>query len=255
MKKIKFLFVLLLMITTCFTLTSCKYDRYIDDAIINDDFDYVKEYFTKYPKSIDEPMSSVFLSEFGYAYETPLIYGCLNFASIDMVKLLVEEFNADVNICLEGGWTPLLCACLTSNDEIQKYLLDKGADLEVIEKFNEITYEKEYQVIVIYSTLLDCKRAYRFNIDVLKYILDNDILINESRFASIAFEEIMKDAIEELDPENSPVDLDKLENHLPVLKILIECDINPEYFMDEEFKNEYESALEIVELLKQLENK
>lgn len=152
MKKIKFLFVLLLMITTCFTLTSCKYDRYIDDAIINDDFDYVKEYFTKYPKRIDEPMSSVFLSEFGYAYETPLIYGCLN-------------------------------------------------------------------------------------------------------FASIAFEEIMKDAIEELDLENPPVDLDKLENHLPVLKILIECDINPEYFIDEQFKNEYESALEIVELLKQLDNK
>ena len=149
----------------------------------------------------------------------------------------------------------LLTVYQERKNEIQKYLLDKGADLEVIEKFNEITYEKEYQVIVVYSTLLDCKRAYRFNIDVLKYILDNDILINESRFASIAFEEIMKDAIEELDPENSPVDLDKLENHLPVLKILIECDINPEYFMDEEFKNEYESALEIVELLKQLENK
>ena len=115
----------------------------------------------------------------------------------------------------------------------------------------------EYEKIILHVLLPngETKDFYQFNLEVLKFILDNDILQNESQFVSIAFESLMTEAMKVLDVENYPIELEKFDKYKPFALLLIEYDINPDYFLDEDFKKEYKVAIEVIELLKGLSNK
>jgi hypothetical protein len=255
MKKVLLLIIFGLFITM---IGSCTYDNYIDDAIINDDFEYVREYFTKYPNRINEPMATDFLSEFGYSNVQPLIHASANFASVEMFDVLIDEFNADINILLDNRLTPLNSACIIGNSTAQKYLLSRGADTGLLNNVKEISYNYEYEKIILDVLLPNGETKdffYQFNLEVLKFILDNDILQNELQFVSIAFESLMTEAMKDLDVENYPIELEKFDKYKPFALLLIEYDINPDYFLDEDFKKDYEVAIEVIELLKGLANK
>jgi ankyrin repeat protein len=49
-------------------------------------------------------------------------------SKLELVKFLVEECDADINIGDKTNWTPLYRACLASRSDIFFYLLDKGAN-------------------------------------------------------------------------------------------------------------------------------
>jgi hypothetical protein len=65
----------------------------------------------------------------------------------------------------------------------------------------------------------------------------------------------MTEAMKDLDVENYPIELEKFDKYKPFALLLIEYDINPDYFLDEDFKKDYEVAIEVIELLKGLANK
>ena len=47
---------------------------------------------------------------------------------MELVRVLIEEFNADVNIRDDMGYTPLHSAAMTGNSELVSYLIGHGAD-------------------------------------------------------------------------------------------------------------------------------
>ncbi len=49
----------------------------------------------------------------------------------DMIKYLVEDKNADINIKDAAGWTPLMEAVVDNFPEVVKYLMEKGADKSI----------------------------------------------------------------------------------------------------------------------------
>lgn len=75
-------------------------------------------------KSLDDPNSDINnLDEMG---NTKLM-AAVNKDNIDLVRMLVEEYNADLNIQNESGWTALDFA--SDKKEISAYLETKGAKL------------------------------------------------------------------------------------------------------------------------------
>ena len=67
-----------------------------------------------------------------------LSFFCNNeYDNIDLVKNLVEIYNMDIDIKDQYGWNPLLIACSWGNFEIAKYLIKKGADINVKNDYNE----------------------------------------------------------------------------------------------------------------------
>lgn len=59
----------------------------------------------------------------------PLIY-CSRHGLFELVKLLVEKYNADINYKSRHGTTAIMYTAQLDNSEITKYLFDKNADLE-----------------------------------------------------------------------------------------------------------------------------
>ncbi|KAI3382144.1 hypothetical protein SNEBB_011137 [Seison nebaliae] len=61
--------------------------------------------------------------------------------SLELTKLLVEQFEFDINYRIQGdpsadtcGRTPLFCACAKGHTQIVKYLVGKGADVNATEE-------------------------------------------------------------------------------------------------------------------------
>jgi len=50
---------------------------------------------------------------------------------MDMIKYLVEEKGADINITDVAGWTPLMEAVVDNFPDVVKYLVEQGADKSI----------------------------------------------------------------------------------------------------------------------------
>lgn len=57
-------------------------------------------------------------------------------ARLETAKLLVE-LGAPVNAAGENGWTPLHGAAYTGSDEIIRFLVEKGAKMDVMDRFGQ----------------------------------------------------------------------------------------------------------------------
>lgn len=59
---------------------------------------------------------------------TPLMQACCT-GNIDMVRMLIEDYSADVNFVNAKGYSPLLWICLFGDIDIACLLIDLGADV------------------------------------------------------------------------------------------------------------------------------
>lgn len=64
-------------------------------------------------------------------YETPL-YAASHRGFVNLVKILVEKYKANVNCRDKDGDTALSIACYVTNKEIAKYLLEHGANVSAL---------------------------------------------------------------------------------------------------------------------------
>ena len=246
MKRINKLF-LVLIIFVCLMLTSsCSYDDMIDDAIRNNDCEYVSNYFTKHPDRINKPLATRKSSKYSTNY--PIVEAVISGSSLDMVKLLIDDFGAKVDESYEN-YTLLMLACKYESDDVIMYLLDKGADLNLFSFVSDASFNnEENEVYFIVSNF--ATNDYTFSLDVLKHLLENDLLDKEeSRFATTLLEPVLIDYMNELDTTSVPEEMIKIaEKYIPILKIVIEYStINSDYFTDENVKTEW---IMIEELLK-----
>ncbi|CAF4254074.1 unnamed protein product, partial [Rotaria sordida] len=67
----------------------------------------------------------------------------VEWSSIDIIRLLIEA-GFDVNYKIEGedetaGRTPLFCACVKGLQDIVKYLIEQGADVNGTENVSRRT--------------------------------------------------------------------------------------------------------------------
>lgn len=251
MKHLKKIFSILLIFLIVIITSSCTYDEHIDDAIRNNDYEYVKEYFTKYPKRINMPLATKESDKCSTNY--PLVEAILHGSSLEMVKLLIEELGASIDVCKEEK-TLLMLSCIENNDDIIIYLLERDADIELLNTVSDASYDnnlKNVYFIVVAPDLVD----YTFSLDVLEYLLVNDILKSEeSRFATTLLEPILKDCMSEVNNATSPDQKLKVaEEYLDILKtIYLNATINVDFFTDQKVKEDWEVAMEIFEILKEL---
>ena len=99
---------------------------------------------------------------------TALNAACLN-AHDELVKILIEEFGADVNKVGDEGCTPLWCACKVGNIEIVKLLLKHGAKVHMgsesvgVPPLFEVTISGDLEIIKILLEHGALKGSYYFH--------------------------------------------------------------------------------------------
>ena len=94
-----------------------------------------------------------------------LTYAIIN-NYINIVKILVELENTNINIIATDGSTPLITAAIENSYDIIKYLVDKGADLNIQD---------------IYGNTALIIAADHEDIDIAKYLYDKGTNINLER--------------------------------------------------------------------------
>lgn len=65
---------------------------------------------------------------------------CLS-GSFDCVKILISE-GADLNLTGEKGWSALMFAIINRRQEISSFLIEHGADMDVLYKNSEVCLHK-----------------------------------------------------------------------------------------------------------------
>ncbi|ORX42663.1 ankyrin [Piromyces finnis] len=79
--------------------------------------------------------------------------------NINLVKYLIEDIGLDINIQNKDGCTPLHYACEQGNENIVKYLIEKGADTSIKNNNGRI------------SLHCTCK-AKRESVNIVKYLIE-----------------------------------------------------------------------------------
>lgn len=258
-----------LLIICLFLLAGCteEKDPLLYEAILDNDTEYINEYFTKNHDKINSSMPTSSSSESTTSY--PLLYACKNNASFEVIKLLVDDFGANVNILNqeeEFYHTPLCALHQTTRndfDEVTKYLLDKGADIDVLNNdIKRVTYQEDINglEIVCYEDGAVQTYKYHFSYEVLTFIFENDIMKDEVKFTSICLDKIAMEFIE-LDKKYQDAEYDELMEYLnfvkkyqEVLKLFIYQEINEEYFTTQETKTYIKLLKELLETLKDYPN-
>lgn len=65
-----------------------------------------------------------------YGYETPLM-AAMKYSDFEYLKALIK-YGADVNAKSDYGTTALYSACIENNVDIAKFLLENGADMQIL---------------------------------------------------------------------------------------------------------------------------
>jgi ankyrin repeat protein len=94
-------------------------------------------------------------------------------SSLDILKYLIETHNLDVNLKDEEGKTALIAACMSGSFETVKYLLEKGAEVNVIND----TQDDQYKILSLYGTPL-MHAATRGRVDVMKLLIEKKAKID-----------------------------------------------------------------------------
>ena len=87
------------------------------------------------------------------------LYIAADFGKLDDVKKFVEE-GADVNYVCEqqcAGWTPVMIAAANNHPEVVRYLISKGADVNIANRMGRtaLHYSTNYEFIDIIKMLLE----------------------------------------------------------------------------------------------------
>lgn len=77
----------------------------------------------------------------------PLIYCCYT-NKYDLVKLLVEKYNANIDYPSQKNTTAIMYSAQQGNIEITKYLYDKGAKLQIFDKYIYTYATKEIKKLI-----------------------------------------------------------------------------------------------------------
>lgn len=80
---------------------------------------------------LSEPQTEVQISEKLYI----ALMAATNYGQMEVIKFLLKQKGADVNAHYDKGYTPLMAAALESKYEITKYLIEEGADIQVVDEF------------------------------------------------------------------------------------------------------------------------
>ena len=94
----------------------------------------VEQILAKRPNLIKDPLTAV-------SKVTALNQAALT-NNLELVQILIEKYNADVNLASPKGQTPLISAIRKNNIQMVDLLLSKGADPNYIDKsgFKTIQY-------------------------------------------------------------------------------------------------------------------
>jgi len=107
------------------------------DGMMGDEYDLVRSILKEHPKLInaviDVPMDKEDEEDeyFEMSGQTPLL-SAVAFSTLEMVKLLVEEFDADINKGNYSNFTPIIKLAYRKdekNEGMADYLLEKGVDV------------------------------------------------------------------------------------------------------------------------------
>ena len=99
---------------------SYTYNEYLYYYINKGDVNKVEEILKAKPSLIKDPLTA-------HSKTTALNRATQN-GNISLAKLLIEKYEADVNLASEKGETPLISAIKRNHVKLVKLLLEKGAD-------------------------------------------------------------------------------------------------------------------------------
>ena len=263
---LKKIYTLIVVAFTIIVLTSCsaKFNerQQLTQNINKGNITAVREYFTKNPEEINKPIGSNFESEFGVSSSYPLHQACIT-QNLDMIKMLIEEFNADVNLIDDLQYTPLIAVFnYHFNREIFSvidYLINKGADIHYVRnEYSVIDYisnrsyindkTSETKAILLIDDLykksvMISKNSYVgsmrwVNLDIVLYILQTtNINLTDEDVTNGLYEciETIHRKNTDNDEENDIIiDETKLEKFELILKELSKHNINLQYVDDDE---------------------
>lgn len=117
------------------------------------DYDNIQKILDKKPELLETPLT-------GKTKMTPLSRACFN-GNLPMAKYFVEQCGAKVNSLGPAGDTPLIIAARRNHLELVRYLLERGADVNVVTPVGISTLEYAllpgfYEIaLLIYERLKD----------------------------------------------------------------------------------------------------
>lgn len=275
-KNIKQMFTIITLLLLLCILSSCSFKerQTLSLDISNGNVEEVRKYFTENPDNINRRISILPIeSEFLISTTYPLHYACY-FNDIDMIKMLVEEFGADVNLVDETyDNTPIFNVFVFSriaSIEVAEYLISKGADVSYImhgntlidevskiQVNNSYAYEQEVLSLVTYlhdegvgATTLSIDRALRNNnISLATYLFENFEFDITDKFASgllySNISKIYKMNTNEKTDDNIDFNEEYTSRHIQMISHLLEYNIDFDYNTDG-------NNLSIIEMLEKI---
>lgn len=110
------------------------YNEYLYYYINKGDLKNIEDILKLRPNLISDPITP-------HTKTTALNRACYN-GKPDVIKLLVEKYEADINLPSQKGETPLISAVKRKHLDVVKYLLNKGANPDYVDKagFKAIDY-------------------------------------------------------------------------------------------------------------------
>lgn len=231
MKKI---ILILITIFCILTLIGCKEKNEIEKAIENNDIEYIQKYFNSNPDKINELMDN-------NVY--PLHYACMKSANLDLIKLLIELYNADINLIMDNN-TPLTIACSLNNKQVIQYLLTNKADNKYLETLSSGKYIEEIDGLEIYT---NNNLKYILSYETLNYIFYNETSINKEMLAVRILDFISIEVKDYMETNPLPEEIiEYSKKYFNVVLLVATCEL------DEQYAQEADTKL-LIELLKILE--
>lgn len=259
-RNLKYMFSVVAILLVMCLLSSCNFKerQTLSLDISNGNVEEVRKYFTENPESINKRISILPIeSEFMISTTYPLHYACY-FNDIDMIKMLVEEFGANVNLIDESYDVTPIFNCFVfsriSSVEVSEYLISKGADVKymlhgnsLIDEASKIqvnnSYENEQRVLSLVAylhdegasaTSLSIERAIKNNnISLANYLFENFTYDISNQFASeLLYSNVSK--IYKMNTnvkEDDNIDFNKeyTTRHIQMISYLLKYDIDLDY--------------------------
>lgn len=234
MKKI---LVCLFLSMIVISLASCEKEYTIYDAILNEDIEYIENY--------DDAKFNFYDEEKGY----PLSFACINSASYETIYKLIDDGSNTALYDPANKCTPLSALYKVDHPEkeiISKLLFDYCADqAKTVSNFESVEFNKEINGLNIYcdKTIINPIESVNplylnLSYEVLEHILLNDLLIDETRFSSVALDVILTDLILKYSNPNELNDesMDVIMEYFDVIKLLLGSEICYDYVTNDDAK-------------------
>lgn len=117
--------VLLLILGSCFFLTSCSNQQKYYNWAINGNYQELK-------KALDNKLNPNIQDKWG----TTLLFCASEYGHENLVALLLEK-GADINLPTNTGITPLMATAISGRTEMLKSLIEKNAKINTVDRFGK----------------------------------------------------------------------------------------------------------------------